>query len=265
MSKTSKNIFSLIACLLTICSLLSNSYASENLKLLYDQYRESYNKFTKALEDNNDQKYVNQLVEKYKQDYNVYHKALDNSTKSPNIFSIPPQTSKEINHNSISTNNERFISPLLYKKIKIKINGIYKTLNVPLLNPKLLKEKVIKPKNKLKKITDNKIALVRINESNFSVQDDIQFSAFPDIPIDINDTIKKDGIEKLNQMYKKMFEPNATVSEIQNLSLSITSNYASYPDICSYTQLFYAEMYMKKYYWNGFLCKEVNGLLSNIV
>ena len=244
MSKNSKNIFSIIACLLSICSLLSNSYASENLKLLYDQYRESYNNFTKALEENNDQDYVNQLAEKYKQDYNAYHKALGNSTKSLPNFSIPsitPQT-KDINHNSSSANNKKIVAPLLYKKIKIRVNGIYKTLNVPLLNPKLLKEKVVPPPKKLKKITDNKIALVRINEHNFSAQDDIQFSAFPDIPIDANDAIKKDGIEKLNQMYKKMSEPNATVSEIQNLSLSITYNYASYPDICSYAQLFFAEM-----------------------
>ena len=56
--------------------------------------------------------------------------------------------------NCCMISNEKFVSPLLYKKGKRKGNGIYKTLNVPLLNPKFLKNKVVKSSNKLKKMVE---------------------------------------------------------------------------------------------------------------
>lgn len=248
-----------------ILGLIYSINAAEKLKAAQDKYRISYNNLTKALKEGADQEYIDKLSAQCKDDYAEYQKAMNNKEESINKtsnYSVTTTIKKtvkdeKINKQQIKNNQalkpqnkavnkiKPFVSPLIDKQVKIKIDGKEQVITITDINPEFIKDHPQMKKN------SNKQAK-RIGKS-YDVPISIDALGYP---VDPNDPVRCAGEKEVAELYALAASVDSDtlnyfqiLQAIRKQANEIMKKYNKYPDICAFSQLYVADTivnYLKK-------------------
>ena len=191
--------------------------AADNLKVLQEQYKSSYNRFMKALNDGADQEYINKLTVKCKNDYAAYQKALKSSKDFKNTA------------NTATINNNSSSDFQLFDQLPLTDSENIKNPN---FKPLRIKESIKTPK-RIGSIATSEIDLFKPTPLP-SDQELMSMDGTPE---------KADYINIIKRMHNSLTSNGAYFKDEMEYILSDASKF---PDLCALAILYHVENEIKR-------------------